>query len=101
MQLDPVHAGSIVAGFGEIIAPELVALITENLVADRTGQHIELRLRDVFRRKGGVFIGWCRGVASEKGVVSLQTTLVGKKYLEPDAPQNTTFTVLVWSVTRL
>jgi len=43
------------------------------------------------------------GIAFEKGVVDVQTTLVqmGNKYLEPDAPQNTTFTVLVWSVIRL
>jgi hypothetical protein len=26
---------------------------------------------------------------------------MGKKYLELDAPQDTTFTVLVWSLTRL
>jgi hypothetical protein len=43
------------------------------------------------------------GLVFENGVVNVQTTLVymGKKYLELDAPQNTTFTVLVWSVTRL
>jgi len=42
-------------------------------------------------------------IVFEKGVVNVQTTLVqmGKKYLEPDAPQNTTYTVLVWSVMRL
>jgi hypothetical protein len=43
------------------------------------------------------------GLVFESGVVNVQTKLVymGKKYLELDAPQNTTFTVLVWSVTRL
>ena len=43
------------------------------------------------------------GLVFENGGVNVQTELVhmGKKHLEPDAPQNTTFTVLVWSVTRL
>jgi len=43
------------------------------------------------------------GLVFENGMVNVQTELVhmGKKHLEPDASQNTTFTVLVWSVTRL
>ena len=43
------------------------------------------------------------GLVFENGVVNVQTKLLqmGMKYLEPDAPQNTTHTVLVWSVTRL
>jgi hypothetical protein len=43
------------------------------------------------------------GLIFENGVVNVQTKLVhmGKKYVEPDAPQDTTFSVLVWSVTRL
>ncbi|KAF8485439.1 hypothetical protein F5888DRAFT_1811653 [Russula emetica] len=42
------------------------------------------------------------GVVFEKGVVKVQTKLVHMDWenLQPDAPQNTTFT-LVWSVTRL
>ena len=43
------------------------------------------------------------GTLFEKGVVNVQTELIylGKKYPGMDAPQNTAFTVLVWSVTRL
>jgi hypothetical protein len=49
---------------------------------------------------------WTRlwdGLVFDNGVVNVQTMLVqmGKKYSELDAPQSTTFTVLVWSVTRL
>ncbi|KAN0118614.1 hypothetical protein V8E52_005037 [Russula decolorans] len=43
------------------------------------------------------------GVVFEKGVVKVQTKLfqMERKFLQPDAPQNETFTSLVWSVTRL
>ena len=43
------------------------------------------------------------GLVFEKGVVKVQAKLVemGKKYLEVDGPQSTSFTMLVWSVTRL
>ncbi len=43
------------------------------------------------------------GVVFEKGVVNVRTTLVHaeRKYAAPNAPQNATLTVLVWSVTRL
>lgn len=43
------------------------------------------------------------GLVFENGMVNVQTELVqmGKKHLEHDAPQATTFSVLVWSVTRL
>jgi len=43
------------------------------------------------------------GIVFEKGVVNVQTKLVqlGKEYSEPDGPQHTSFTMLVWSVTRL
>src|ERR1700732_1627564 len=64
VQLYPVHAGRIIAGFGKIIPPDLVALIVEDLVADRTGQHVELDMWDVFRRKLGVVLGRRRGVVS-------------------------------------
>src|SRR5262249_60770058 len=58
-----VHASSIVAGFGKVIPPDLVALIVEDFVADQTRQYIQLRMRDVFRRKASVLIGWRRAVA--------------------------------------
>ena len=43
------------------------------------------------------------GLVFEKGVVNVQAKLIdmGKKYSKLDAPQNMTFTVLEWSVTRL
>ncbi|KAI0285461.1 hypothetical protein BGY98DRAFT_946070 [Russula aff. rugulosa BPL654] len=43
------------------------------------------------------------GLVFENGMVNVQTKLVqmGKKNSELDAQQNTTFSVLVWSVTRL
>ena len=43
------------------------------------------------------------GLVFEKGMVKVQTELiyVARKVLDPDAPQNSTFTPLVWSVTRL
>jgi len=42
------------SGLGKVIPPHLVAFIAEDLVADRTGQHVELGMWDVFRRKLGV-----------------------------------------------
>jgi hypothetical protein len=43
------------------------------------------------------------GLVFEKGVVKVQTKLVHmeRKNLKPDAPQNSTLTFMVWSVTRL
>jgi hypothetical protein len=43
------------------------------------------------------------GLVFEKGVVKVQTKLVHmeRRNLEPDAPQNATYTFLVWSLTRL
>jgi hypothetical protein len=43
------------------------------------------------------------GLVFEKGMVKVQTELiyVERKILEPDAPQNSMFTSLAWSVTRL
>jgi hypothetical protein len=53
VQLDPVDAGCVAAAFRIIIPPHPVALIVEDLVADRAGQHVELRMRDVFRGERG------------------------------------------------
>src|SRR5262245_39190324 len=47
VQFGAVHARSIVAGFGKVIPPDLVALIVEDFVADQTRQYIQLRMRDV------------------------------------------------------
>ena len=43
------------------------------------------------------------GLVFEKGVVKVQTKVfhVERKKLQPDAPQNQTFTSLLWSVTRM
>ena len=43
------------------------------------------------------------GLVFDKGVVKVQTKLIQgeRKMLQPDAPQNSTLTFLVWSVTRL
>ena len=41
------------------------------------------------------------GLVFEKGIVNVQAVLVQMGREEPDAPQNSMFTVLVWTVTRL
>src|ERR1700739_4021142 len=74
VQFDPVHAGRIIAGFGKVIPPDLVALIVEDLVADRTGQYIQLRMRDVFRREGGISLGWGGRVTGSAGVLGGDAT---------------------------
>src|ERR1700710_1332690 len=63
VQLRPVHAGGVVAGFRIVVASNLVALIVENLVVGLAGQHVELSLRNILCRKGRVVLGWRRGVA--------------------------------------
>jgi len=56
VQLGPIHARSIVAGFGIVIPSHLVALIAENLMANGTGQHVEPGMRDIVRGKLGIFL---------------------------------------------
>jgi hypothetical protein len=47
------------AGLRIIIPPNLVALIDEDFVVNLTGKHLELRVRNIFRGKLGVFL-WRR-----------------------------------------
>ena len=62
MQLGSIHARRVDTGLGIIVPPHLIALIVEDLVANRTGQHVELGMRDIFRGKLSVFLRRRRGV---------------------------------------
>lgn len=57
VQFRPIHARSIDAGVGIVVASHLIALIVEYLMANLTRQHVELGMRDIFRSKLGVFLG--------------------------------------------
>lgn len=115
-----IHASSFFHLFGEEkqlhVARALAGLLSPEPGSVIFGLHVGLPEKgfdpSVAHRLGDPPL-WCHspeswtqlwdGLVFEKGVVNVQTNLVymGKKYLELDAPQNTTFTVLVWSVTRL
>jgi hypothetical protein len=62
MQLGSIHARRIDTDVGVIVSSHLIALIVEDLVANRTRQHVELGMRDIFRGKLSVFLRWRRGV---------------------------------------
>ena len=91
-----------------LLSPEPGSMIfgAHICVAEKKGFEPSVKDRDHHRM-------WCHspeswtelwdGVVFEKGVVKVQTELihVERKILQPDAPQNATFTSLTWSVTRL
>ncbi|HYR41407.1 MAG TPA: hypothetical protein VER98_00145 [Terriglobia bacterium] len=62
MHLGSIHARRVDTGVGIIVSSHLIALIVEDLVANWTGQHVELGMRDIFRGKLSVFLRWRRGV---------------------------------------
>jgi hypothetical protein len=51
VQLGLIHTRGIDAGVGIVVPAHLIALIVEDLVANLTGQHVELGTRNIFRGK--------------------------------------------------
>ena len=62
VQLGPIHARSVGAGLRIIIPPNLVTLIVEDLVANLTWKHVELRMRYISSCKFGILLGRRCGV---------------------------------------
>ena len=119
-RVDAIRAAALFHLFGEEkqlhLARALAGLLSPEPESMIFGGHIGVAEKKGFEPSvthGDHDRMWCHspeswtelwdGLVFEKGMVKVQTELiyVERKILEPDAPQNSMFTSLVWSVTRL
>ena len=97
----------LVRALAGLLSPEPGSVIFgAHIAADEKGFEPSVMLRDHHRMWCHSPEGWTElwdGHIFEKGVVKVQTKLVHmeRKLLQADAPQDETFTSLVWLVTRL